>query len=65
MSPSGLAFALAGGCPDVPFLAASMVGRTLSDAPHPRDIGHTLCGYPKRSDTCWKVLWPGWPRYDT
>jgi len=34
-----------GGCPDVPFLAASMVGRTLADAPNPRDIGHTLCGY--------------------
>ncbi len=34
-----------GGCPDVPFLAASMVGRTLDDAPRPRDIGRTLCGY--------------------
>jgi len=34
-----------GGCPDVPFLAASMVGRTIADAPSPRDIGHTLCGY--------------------
>jgi hypothetical protein len=34
-----------GGCPDVPFLAASMVGKSLADAPAPRDIGHTLCGY--------------------
>jgi Putative Se/S carrier protein-like len=34
-----------GGCPDVPCLAASMVGRTLADAPSPREIGHTLCGY--------------------
>jgi len=34
-----------GGCPDVPFLAASMVGRNLADAPSPREIGHTLCGY--------------------
>ncbi len=34
-----------GGCPDVPFLAASMVGKSLVDAPAPRDIGHTLCGY--------------------
>jgi len=34
-----------GGCPDVPFLAASMVGRTLAEAPRPRDIGRTLCGY--------------------
>jgi hypothetical protein len=34
-----------GGCPDVPFLAQEMVGKPLSDAPSPRDIGHTLCGY--------------------
>ncbi|BBO82275.1 hypothetical protein DSCO28_28410 [Desulfosarcina ovata subsp. sediminis] len=34
-----------GGCPDVPYLAQEMVGRTLDDAPRPRDIGHTLCGY--------------------
>jgi hypothetical protein len=34
-----------GGCPDVPFLAASMVGKSLSEAPSPQDIGHTLCGY--------------------
>ena len=34
-----------GGCPDVPYLAREMVGRSLADAPSPRDIGHTLCGY--------------------
>jgi hypothetical protein len=34
-----------GGCPDVPYLAAEMVGKTLSQSPRPRDIGHTLCGY--------------------
>jgi hypothetical protein len=34
-----------GGCPDVPYLAREMVGRTLEAAPLPRDIGHTLCGY--------------------
>jgi hypothetical protein len=34
-----------GGCPDVPYLAREMVGRTLDNAPRPRDIGHTLCGY--------------------
>lgn len=34
-----------GGCPDVPYLAREMVGRTLADAPRPRDLGHTLCGY--------------------
>lgn len=34
-----------GGCPDVPYLAGEMVGRTLEEAPSPQDIGHTLCGY--------------------
>lgn len=34
-----------GGCPDVPYLAQKMVGKPLSDAPSPREIGHTLCGY--------------------
>ena len=34
-----------GGCPDVPFLAQEMVGKSLADAPSPRAIGHTLCGY--------------------
>ncbi|MFH2129669.1 MAG: DUF3343 domain-containing protein [bacterium] len=34
-----------GGCPDVPYLAGEMVGRTLDEAPSPQEIGHTLCGY--------------------
>jgi len=34
-----------GGCPDIPYLAQEMVGRSLADAPEPRRIGHTLCGY--------------------
>jgi len=34
-----------GGCPDVPYLAAAMIGKTMESAPSPRDIGHTLCGY--------------------
>lgn len=34
-----------GGCPDVPYLAESLVGKTLHDAPSPRTLGHTLCGY--------------------
>ncbi len=34
-----------GGCPDVPYLASAMVGKSLGDAPSPREIGHTLCGY--------------------
>ncbi|SKA93796.1 Protein of unknown function [Paucidesulfovibrio gracilis DSM 16080] len=34
-----------GGCPDVPYIAAQLIGRTLEDAPEPREVGHTLCGY--------------------
>lgn len=34
-----------GGCPDVPYLAAQMVGKPLLESPNPLDIGHTLCGY--------------------
>lgn len=34
-----------GGCPDVPYLAQQLVGQALPDAPAPREIGHTLCGY--------------------
>jgi hypothetical protein len=34
-----------GGCPDVPFLAREMIGKTLAEAPRPGELGHTLCGY--------------------
>jgi hypothetical protein len=34
-----------GGCPDVPYLASEMIGRSLNEAPSPRQVGHTLCGY--------------------
>ena len=34
-----------GGCPDVPYLAHEMVGKTLPEASSPSEIGHTLCGY--------------------
>jgi hypothetical protein len=34
-----------GGCPDVPYLAAVLVGKTLAESPKPRELGHTLCGY--------------------
>ncbi len=34
-----------GGCPDVPYLAECLVGRSLSEAPEPLSLGHTLCGY--------------------
>lgn len=34
-----------GGCPDVPYLGARLVGQDLRQAPSPRELGHTLCGY--------------------
>jgi hypothetical protein len=34
-----------GGCPDVPYLAREMTGKTLREAPQPKDIGQTLCAY--------------------
>jgi hypothetical protein len=34
-----------GGCPDIPYVAQEMIGKSLNDAPSPREIGHTLCGY--------------------
>ena len=34
-----------GGCPDVPYLADMLVGRVLDEAPEPRSLGQTLCGY--------------------
>ncbi|MEM3387209.1 MAG: DUF3343 domain-containing protein [Nitrososphaerales archaeon] len=32
-----------GGCPDVPYLYIELVGKKLTEAPKPRDIGFTLC----------------------
>jgi hypothetical protein len=34
-----------GGCPDVPYLARELVGKRIDEAPPPRRLGHTLCGY--------------------
>ncbi|MDZ4654977.1 MAG: DUF3343 domain-containing protein [Coriobacteriia bacterium] len=33
-----------GGCPDIPYLNIELVGRTIWDAPRPKDLGYTLCG---------------------
>lgn len=33
-----------GGCPDVPYLNLELVGKTLAEAPRPKELGHTLCG---------------------
>ena len=32
-----------GGCPDIPYLNAEMVDKTLDKSPQPRDLGYTLC----------------------
>jgi hypothetical protein len=34
-----------GGCPDVPYIAEELIGKTLRESPSPKDIGHTLCAY--------------------
>ena len=34
-----------GGCPDVPYLAQRLVGKSIKEVPEPRELGHTLCGY--------------------
>jgi hypothetical protein len=34
-----------GGCPDVPYLAYEMVGKSLSEAPAPVRLGTSLCAY--------------------
>lgn len=34
-----------GGCPDVPYLGTRLVGKDLREAPSPKELGHTLCGY--------------------
>jgi hypothetical protein len=32
-----------GGCPDIPYLNAEMVDKTLASSPHPNELGYTLC----------------------
>jgi hypothetical protein len=34
-----------GGCPDVPYIAEELIGKTLRESLSPKDIGHTLCAY--------------------
>lgn len=34
-----------GGCPDVPYLATQMLGKRLSEAPDPGEVGYSLCAY--------------------
>jgi hypothetical protein len=32
-----------GGCPDIPYMYAKLMDKRLDEAPHPKDIGFTLC----------------------
>jgi hypothetical protein len=32
-----------GGCPDIPYLHAELVGKKLTEATRPKDVGFTLC----------------------
>jgi hypothetical protein len=32
-----------GGCPDIPYMHAELIGKPLGEAPRPRDLGFTLC----------------------
>jgi len=32
-----------GGCPDIPYLSVSLVGRKITEAPRPKENGFTLC----------------------
>lgn len=32
-----------GGCPDIPYLHAEMLAKSLDRAPRPKEMGHTLC----------------------
>ncbi|MDO9556559.1 MAG: DUF3343 domain-containing protein [Coriobacteriia bacterium] len=33
-----------GGCPDIPYLNIELVGKTIWEAPRPKELGYTLCG---------------------
>lgn len=34
-----------GGCPDVPYLHIQLIDKKITEAPHPEQIGYTLCSY--------------------
>lgn len=49
-----------GGCPDIPYLHAELLGKQLNEAPRPRDIGFTLCALmlDRALEEC-LILWQG------
>lgn len=34
-----------GGCPDIPYITISLVGKKIEEAPHPQTVGSTICAY--------------------
>ncbi len=34
-----------GGCPDVPYLAVSLIGNKITEVKRPRENGYSLCAY--------------------
>ncbi len=34
-----------GGCPDIPYLCLKLVGKKITEAPRPKELGRTLCAY--------------------
>ncbi len=40
---NGVIVNTSGGCPDIPYLHAELIGKQLTEAPRPRDIGFILC----------------------
>lgn len=51
-----------GGCPDIPYLHAEMLGKRLDEAPRPKDLGFTLCALmlDRALEEC-LALWGGKP----
>lgn len=49
-----------GGCPDIPYLHAELVGKKLTEAPNPTEIGFTLCALMlhRALEEC-RLLWQG------
>jgi hypothetical protein len=55
-----------GGCPDIPYLHAELVGRPLAKAPRPRETGFTLCALMlERALEEGLIIWKGGERRDT
>ena len=49
-----------GGCPDIPYLHTELIYKPLTEVPHPKDIGFTLCSLmlERALEEC-LILWRG------